>query len=182
MLQWRVVFQCKFVILNNLFLSPPNIWQRLAVFLIIVTSMQNIFSEHNCRACRLSWTFHVIWNTWTASYKFHVWLWVLDSFWQRTDYQDDVTCLVQLSIRFRRLNAFAACSVYNASISSKAITAVYFGRDLAELEVLRVTQTGDQLLRLRCTGCIPQSCSSPLRTSHGSGDSRTVESVVLRLR
>ena len=36
-------FQCKFVILNTLLISPLKIWQKLSVFVIIVTSMQNIF-------------------------------------------------------------------------------------------------------------------------------------------
>ena len=36
-----VVFQCKFVILNNLLFSPPNFWQRLAVCVVLVPSFQN---------------------------------------------------------------------------------------------------------------------------------------------
>ena len=39
----RVVSQCKFVILNNLLPSPPNFWQRLAVFVVLVPSFQNGF-------------------------------------------------------------------------------------------------------------------------------------------
>ena len=36
-----MVFQCDFIVLNDLFLSPPDIWQRLTVFVIIVPSFQN---------------------------------------------------------------------------------------------------------------------------------------------
>ena len=39
----RMIFRCDFIVLNDLFLSPPNIWQRLTVFVIIVSSSQNVF-------------------------------------------------------------------------------------------------------------------------------------------
>ena len=37
------IFQCKFVILNNLLFSPPKFWQRVAVFVIVVPSFHNGF-------------------------------------------------------------------------------------------------------------------------------------------
>ena len=39
----EMIFQCYCVILNDLFLSPLNIWQRLTVSVIIVPSFQNGF-------------------------------------------------------------------------------------------------------------------------------------------
>ena len=62
-----------------------------------------------------------------------------------------------------------------------ATKAVYFGRDLAELKVLRVTQAGDQLLRLFAARIAFLSLVQLLyeRVTVRS-DSRTVESVVLR--
>ena len=38
-----VIFQCDGIILNDLFHSPPDIRQRLAVFVIIVSSVQSVF-------------------------------------------------------------------------------------------------------------------------------------------
>ena len=40
----RMIFQCKCVILKNLFFGPSNIWQRLAVLLIFLPSFQNSFT------------------------------------------------------------------------------------------------------------------------------------------
>ena len=65
------------------------------------------------------------------------------------DSQDVVSGLVQLSIPFRRLRAFAAGAIYDANCPIfRTIMALYFRWDLAQLEVLRVTHAGDQLLRL----------------------------------
>ena len=65
----------------------------------------------------------------------------------------------------------AAHSTYDANIPIwKTIWALYFRRDLAQLEVLRVTHAADQLLRLFAELIeFPQSCSNAPSTSHGSG-------------
>ena len=65
------------------------------------------------------------------------------------DRQDVVSGLVQLLILFRRLHACAAGAVYDANFPiSRTIRALHLRRDLAQLEVLRVTHAGDQLFRL----------------------------------
>ena len=80
--------------------------------------------------------------------------------------QDVVSCLVYLSIPFCRLQAIATCAVYDANIPIlSAIKALYFKRDLAQLDALRVTHAADQLLRLFAE----LNGSNPPLTSHGSG-------------
>ena len=37
-----MVFQCDFIVLNDTFLSPPSIWQRFAVFVIVIPTVQNV--------------------------------------------------------------------------------------------------------------------------------------------
>ena len=65
------------------------------------------------------------------------------------NWQDVVSCFVQLSIPFCRLHALAACAVDNARFPiESAIRALYFGRSLAKLNVFRVAHAGDQLLRV----------------------------------
>ena len=65
------------------------------------------------------------------------------------DWQGVVSSLVRLSIPFQRLHTFAASTVYDANFpTQRTIKALCFRRDLAQLEVLRVTHAGDQLLRL----------------------------------
>ena len=54
-----------------------------------------------------------------------------------------------MSIPFRRLHAFAAGAVYDANFTiERTIRALFFKKDLAHLEVLRVAHAGGQLLRL----------------------------------
>ena len=87
-----------------------------------------------------------------------------------------------LSLFFRRLHTFAAGAVFNASFPIKrTIRALYFKKDLVQLEVLGVSHAGDQLLRLFAERIEFLSLVQILLfTSHGSGDSQNVGSVVLR--
>ena len=108
----RIIFQCNYVILFDLLLRPPDIWQRLAVFVIIVPSFQNGF---------VTTTFVL------SGFPQHIMCFVVRGLPQRWSmsgtvgrilfddvaghWQDVVSCLVQLSIPFGGLHAFAACAV-----------------------------------------------------------------------
>ena len=65
-----------------------------------------------------------------------------------------------------------------ASQHKEQSKALYFRRGLAQLDVFRVADAGDQLLRFFAERIeLFSLCSNPLSTSHNSGDSRIVESV-----
>ena len=77
----------------------------------------------------------------------------LDFFFMTKPGIDVASSLIQLSTPFRRLHDFAADAVFDANFPiQRTIKALYFRGDLSQLEVLRVTHAGDQLLRLSLNG------------------------------
>ena len=48
-----MVFQCDFIVLNDRFLSPPNIRQRFAVFIVVMPPFQNSFRTRVCEERRV---------------------------------------------------------------------------------------------------------------------------------
>ena len=77
------VVQRKFVTLKNLLFSPPNFWQRLAVFVVLVSSFQNCFVPTNARVGELSATSPWLCGTFVAVRNLHVLHHGEGSFWWR---------------------------------------------------------------------------------------------------
>ena len=78
-----VIFQWKFVTLNNLLFGPPIFWQRLAVFVILVPSFLEWFCTHHAWVGEPSATPPWLCSTFVAARTLRVWHHGCGSFWWR---------------------------------------------------------------------------------------------------